>query len=204
MKKFVFALSLVVCLNLPAYALLGLGFGLHGGMTNGYSYDEIDNCLGEIADSLGINEELTFDEELTSIGAHVKIGTLPLPVDFWLFADYAWGKKEINDQVDFKLHDLSVGLSLKKSFDVMPIVKPYVGAGAAMHAMAYEFDTELTQSFPIPDNQSKIGYHFLGGVEVNVPMFPFVPYAEGRYNIIATDEKSTKFLLLEAGISLTF
>ena len=72
---------------------------------------------------------MTFDKQLTVIGAHLKLATLPF-IDLNGFVDYAWTSKDIGSQAKFKLHDLSIGISAKKLFGVT-MLKPYVGAGGA-------------------------------------------------------------------------
>lgn len=205
MKKITLTLAIVVCLNLPASAVTGLGFGLHAGMTNNYSYSALDDSLRAIAEEypiLGISEDIKFDDELTSIGAHVKVGTLPV-IDFYFFADYAWKKKELTSDVDLRLSDFSFGVTAKKMFS-FSVLKPYVGAGAGMHKLVYTIETDLVgYVLPVPDDQTKIGYHVAGGLELNIPILPLDPYAEFRYNWVTTEEKTTKFGLISLGLTFS-
>ena len=202
MKRTLLVVLIVVCFSLPAYAITGLGLGIHGGVSNGYSYESLDDCLAVVAESLGIAGELKFDQELIIVGVHLKVGTLPV-IDFDLFADYGFASKDISSQVKLKLHDFSIGATAKKMFGAT-LFKPYIGAGAALHAMAYEFETDLGTPLPIPDNESILGFHFLGGVELDFPIFPLTPYAEGRYNIITTSGDKTKYFQLSGGLTMNF
>jgi len=197
MKRLILAAVMVCCFTLPASAITGLGFGLHGGLGMNYSFDEIVP-IGTV-DTLVI----AFEDNLTVIGAHVNIGTLPV-LDFILFGDYAWKSTDMTADYSFKVHDLSFGASVKKKFDVMPIIKPYLCIGGGMHAIVYSLknkDTGVEVPLPVED-ESKFGFHFGGGVEASFPVFPFAPFIEGRYNIISTSGESTKYFMLLAGISL--
>ena len=202
MKKLVLAAIIIICYDIPANAILGIGIGVHGGLALNYSYDVLNDTLAALnATYPGLPDSAAFDENLTTIGLHLDIGTLPL-IDFTIFGDYAWKSSELNDEFSVKVHDLSVGATVKKKFGAT-IIKPYVGAGAAMHAIVYTLkqgDNEL----PFLEDASNIGIHFAAGVELDFPLFPFAPFAEGRYNIISTSEKSTKYPMLLGGLSLKF
>jgi hypothetical protein len=43
----------------------------------------------------------------------------------------------------------------------------------------------------------------LAGVELNFPLFPVDPYAQYRYTWITTDDKATKYGLIEFGVTLS-
>jgi len=204
MKKLMLITCLVLVIQIPAYGILGLGIGLHGGTTSGYEYKVLDGIVDEIATELQLGDITEFDSQLTVIGGHLKLATIPF-IDFSGFVDYAWTSKDIGPDVKFKLHDLSIGISAKKLFGVA-IVKPYIGAGGALHALAYSIETDLINAtFPVPDEkQSKFGMHFIGGVELDFPVFPLTPYLEGQYNIITTDEESTKYVMINGGLTMNF
>ena len=213
MKKLVLTSLAIFLLTLPASAITGLGFGIHAGKTVGYSYDEINNRLATIADDQGIiggTHVLKFDEELMTIGGHIKVATLPI-IDFYGFADYSWKKKEIYPSLDFKLSDFAIGVSAKKMFGVT-MIKPFVGVGGEMHKLAYSIESDAVSinglpvtgmALIIPEDQNKFGFHLLGGVELNLPVFPVDPYAQFKYNWITTDDKTTKYGLLEFGVTFS-
>jgi len=200
-KKLIGVALIVVLASIPSYAITGLGFGIHGGQINNYKYDVLNSDLDNIATILGLSEALKFDENLTVIGAHVKVGTLPI-LDFYGFIDYAWKKKALTSDVDFRLSDFSIGADARKKFGTM-LIKPYLGAGFAIHRLAYTLETDLVQTLPIPEDQNKMGYHVLVGVELSPPMFPITPYAQYKYSWIPTKDKATKFGLIEAGITFS-
>jgi hypothetical protein len=153
---------------------------------------------------------LKFDEDLTTIGAHIKVATLPI-IDFYAFADYSWKKKEIYPSLDFRLSDFTIGVSAKKMFGAT-MIKPFVGAGGEIHRLAYSLESDSVSingspvagmAMLIPDDQNKFGFHLLGGVELNLPVFPVDPYAQFKYNWITTDDKTTKYGLLEFGVTFS-
>jgi len=204
-------ISVIVLLSyLPAGAITGLGLGVHLGTTTSYDYSPLDDYIEAISDSLEslvpgyqAPESPQFNDKLTIIGIHGKIGTLPI-IDFIGFLDYGWKKKSLSSDVDFRVSDFSFGLTALKKFGYSAL-KPYLGLGIAWHKLAYTI--EAGQSLvlpPAPEDETKTGYHIVVGVELSFPVFPLAPYAEGRYNIISTTDKSTKFLLLSAGLTMNF
>jgi opacity protein-like surface antigen len=150
------------------------------------------------------------------LGAHLKIGTLPL-IDLEISAEYAWKKKEnilyypeelegaIPLQVDMKVKDLSLNATAKYHFS-FPVVKPYVGAGVGIHRMLYQFSAGDT-SVIFPEDENKIGFHGVGGLSFKIPVFPLEVFAEGRFVYIKTeqkklDTKETDFITILAGVTL--
>ncbi len=209
MRNVISIIAILLFLSLPSYALTGLGIGIHGGQTTNYSYDLLDNRLGDIAESLGVaTDAVTFDEELITIGAHLKVGTLPI-LDFYGFVDYSWKKKEIYNGLDFRVSDVAVGATAKKTIGIA-VLKPYVGAGFEIHRLAYSLESDQVQingvpvnALVVPEDQNKLGYHLLLGAELNFPVFPIDPYVQYRYTWITTDDEPTKYGLIEAGLTLS-
>ncbi|MFQ5869914.1 MAG: hypothetical protein ACE5JC_08440, partial [Candidatus Zixiibacteriota bacterium] len=66
-----------------SYAITGLGFGIRGGMVAGLENDNLDSFIKEIDPTSALSKNMTM------IGGHLKIGTLPI-IDFELALEYAW------------------------------------------------------------------------------------------------------------------
>ena len=108
--------AIIFGLSIPASAITGLGIGVHAGQTTSYDYETLDLAVQTISDELEMLipgyapvDPPKFDEKLTSIGAHLKFGTLPV-IDFIGFIDYAWKKKELTSNVDLRVSDVSYGV----------------------------------------------------------------------------------------------
>jgi len=173
-----------------SYAITGLGFGIRGGMVAGLENDNLDSFIKEIDSTSALSKNMTM------IGGHLKIGTLPI-IDFELALEYAWKKKEIVSGVNFTISDFGVIGSAKYHLG-FPVIKPYVGAGLGLHRMVYKLEG-YGGSLVVPDNESKLGYHGLAGVKIQPPMSPVEFFAEGRYTYITTENKSTKYSAIYAG-----
>jgi len=190
---------LVVALTLTgakAFAgLSGLGLGIHGGVISGYDNPALKE--GIPLDSLGIE----LSEKMTDIGVHLNIGSFRI-IEFDLNIDYAWKKQEIASGIDLRFSDFSMTASVRKSF-ALAALKPYIGVGVGQHWMAYsiEFGDQVI-GVVLPEDESKVGYHFKAGVDLDFPLFPLTPYGEWRYNLIQTAGKSTKYSAILAGITL--
>ncbi|MCP4580174.1 MAG: outer membrane beta-barrel protein [candidate division Zixibacteria bacterium] len=210
MKTLITTMALIACLTIPAFAITGLGIGVHVGQTTGYDNGNLDTKIQEISDALeqiigpeAAIETPEFKEKLTNIGAHIKFGTLPV-IDFIGFFDYSWKKKELTSNVDLRVSNLTYGVTAVKKFGVA-LFKPYAGAGIAFHKVVYNIESEYESLLLLlPNDETKMGYHFVGGVELDFPLFPLAPYAEGKYNIITTSDKSTKYFLLSVGLTMNF
>ncbi len=195
MKKVMFVVALVLAGTNTSFGLSGLGLGIHGGLVSGYDNPVLEE--GIPLDSLGID----ITEEMTDIGAHLNIGTFRV-IEFDINIDYAWKKQEILSGIDLRFSDFSISASIRKSI-ALSALKPYIGVGVGQHWMAYsiEFGDQVI-GVVLPEDESKIGYHFKAGVDLDFPVFPLTPFGEWRYNIITTAGESTKYTAILVGLTL--
>ncbi len=195
MKNVMMVVTLVVVGTKAFAGLSGLGLGLHGGLISGYDNPTLQE--GIPLDSLGID----LSEKMTDIGAHLNIGTFRV-VEFDLNIDYAWKKQEITSGIDLRFSDFSITASVRKSI-ALGVLKPYIGVGVGQHWMVYsiEFGDQVI-GVVLPEDESKVGYHFKAGFNLDFPLFPLTPYGEWKYNIIQTAGESTKYTALLVGITL--
>jgi opacity protein-like surface antigen len=173
----------------------GLGLGIHGGLISGYDNQVLkDSILSQFA-------SFDMSDKMTDIGAHLNIGTFRV-VEFDLNIDYAWKKQEITSGIDLRFSDFSITASIRKSI-ALGVLKPYIGVGVGQHWMVYsiEFGDQVI-GVVLPEDESKVGYHFKAGVNLDFPLFPLTPYGEWKYNIIQTAGESTKYTALLVGITL--
>jgi opacity protein-like surface antigen len=194
LKKLLLVTFLAAIVSTANAGITGIGIGIHGGIVSGY-----DNPILE--DSL-IQQYTTIDfsGNMTNIGMHVDIGTLRI-IEFDGSLDYAWKKQGVTQGVDLTFSDFSISASVKKSFP-LALAKPYVGAGLGIHALAYSIEASGQPVAVLPDNETKMGYHIKAGVALNIPVFPLTPFAEWKYNLIQTTDKSTKYNSINLGITL--
>ncbi len=196
MKKLILIASFVFLASNSYAGLTGLGFGIHGGLISGYDNQILEDSLGQYF----LNQAIDFSESMTNIGLHVNIGTLRI-IEFDASLDYAWQTHEIIQNTDLTYSDFSVTGTVKKSIPV-GVIKPYAGVGGGIHAMAYSLEQNGEIVGVLPDNETKIGYHFKAGVELNIPVFPITPSLEWKYNIIQTSGESTKYNSINLGLTL--
>lgn len=184
-----------------AYAgLTGIGIGIHGGIVTGYDNPILENSLVEQFAGLPVPVNIDFPSKMTNIGMHVDIGTLRI-VEFDGSLDYAWNKHDLAPGAKLTFSDISLSGSVKKSYP-MAVLKPYVGAGIGIHALAYSLELTGFPGILLPSNETKIGYHIKAGVALNIPVLPLTPFGEWKYNIIQTADKSTKYNSINIGITL--
>lgn len=194
MKRFLFMLGFLICSFIPvqAFAITGLGLGIRGGLIQNYKNPNLN--------SLPTPED--FVKNMPMAGVHLKIGTLRI-IHLEASLEYAWKKKEVilQDKVkaDFTLNDLSLNATAKYIFS-FPVVKPYAGAGAGLHRLVYKI-SEGSLSVYLPENQNRLGIHGVGGLLLKFPMLPFELFGEGRYTIIRTKDKATKYTTILAGFT---
>jgi opacity protein-like surface antigen len=193
------SLTLIAALLLSANAdasITGLGFGIHGGAVSGYNNLSLEESIGR-ADSTLRNFSLS--KNMTNLGVHLNIGTLRI-VQLDANIDYAWKKQKIYQDVNLTYSELSVIGTVRKSVK-LAILSPYVGVGLGLYRSAYSISSGSI-TVVLPSNETKLGYHVKGGLELNIPLFPLSPYAEFRYHIIQTSKHSTKFYAMVAGLTL--
>lgn len=194
MRTIILAFTVLAAASSAYGGMSGLGLGVHGGIISGY-----DNpVLAEgISDSLGID----VSDQMTDLGAHLKIGTFRV-LEFDVSLDYAWKKQDLGYGIDLRFSDFSITGSVRKSY-ALAAIKPYVGVGGGLHWMAYsvEFGGQVV-GVVLPEDESRIGYHFKAGVDLDFPLFPLTPYAEWKYNIIQTTGETTKYSSILVGVTL--
>jgi opacity protein-like surface antigen len=194
MKKISFILGFLICSFLPiqTFAITGLGIGIRGGLIQNYKNSNL-NSLPTPKD---------FVKGMPMVGVHLKIGTLRI-IHLEASLEYAWKKKEITveDQVkaDFTINDLSLNATAKYIFS-FPVIKPYAGAGAGLHRLVYKI-SQGSYSLYLPENQNRWGFHGVAGLLFKFPMLPFELFGEGRYTIIQTKDKATRYTTILAGLT---
>ena len=198
MKKILCLVAFVFVVPYAHAGLTGIGIGIHGGIVSGYDNPVLKNTLVDQFEALSI--DIDFPDKMTNIGMHVDIGTLRI-VEFDGSLDYAWNKHELTPGAKLTFSDISISGSVKKSFP-MAVLKPYAGLGVGIHALAYSLEIEGLPPAILPDNETKLGYHFKVGLALNIPVFPLTPFAEWKYNIIQTTDESTKYNSINVGVTL--
>jgi hypothetical protein len=202
MRKIFLPLIVLLFLSAPAWSITGISIGAHVGQVTGFSYGALTDSIAKMASEYGWLKNKP-NKSMMLIGGHANMSFAKI-IDVAGFADYAWKTTSLDSRVDLKLSDFSFGLTATKKFGV-PIANPYIGAGLAWHRFVYSLETSSAGIIVVlPDNQTKLGYHVVGGLQLDIPMFPLAPYAEYRYNWINSEKKMTTFSILMVGLSLRF
>jgi hypothetical protein len=178
------------------WGITGLGIGVRGGIMQNYKNDNLNLIPAQDGDWLS---------EMPVIGVHLKIGTLRV-IHLEASIEYAWKEKEIvlDDLVrtEFSINDLSLNGTAKYVFS-SPVLKPYLGAGVGIHKLVYGISNEAYSVY-LPEDQSRMGFHGVGGFFISFPAFPVELLAEARYTNIQTEGKSTRYTTILAGLTYKF
>ncbi len=190
---FILCIFLFFCLGPKAWGITGLGFGIRGGMIQNYKNDNLNVIPTQDQDWL---------KEMPMLGAHLKIGTLRI-IHLEASVEYAWKKKEIVleglTKTEFSVNDLSLNATAKYLFAV-PVIKPYLGGGVGIHRLVYGISNDAYSVY-VPEDQSKMGIHAVGGILLSPPASPLEFFAEARYTSIQTDNESTRYTTILAGLT---
>ncbi|MCJ7498523.1 MAG: porin family protein [candidate division Zixibacteria bacterium] len=200
MKKIVILLGVLMLCASPVYAISGVGFGIRGGFVQNYDNPGLDES------SLPVDLK-----EMPMLGAHVVFGFIPV-IDLEGSAEMAWKKKEFllgDTKADFTVRDLSLNVTAKYKIDLMPVIKPYIGAGLGWHWLTYSSSLDEGPTFVLPVDENRLGYHGVGGVSLKFPAVPFELFAEYRYTHIMTEQeefgtKGSHYTTLLGGITFGF
>jgi hypothetical protein len=187
MKKLAIpAVLILTILSVNACALTGLGVGVRGGYVSGYDNPQ----LAVFSESI---------DKLQMLGVHLQIGFLPI-VDLDVSGEYAWeSQRNFVPGIDLTYGDLSVNGTVTYGLSV-PVVKPYVGLGLGLHRLVYLWDGDYAGV--LPDDQTKMSWHGLGGVSLGFPAFPFQIFVEARYTSLQTESDKTNFTSILGGVTL--
>ena len=200
MKRVSLILGLLVLLFFcpQAWSITGLGIGIRGGMIQNYKNDNLDSIPTLDQDWL---------KKMPMVGVHIKIGTLRI-IHLEASVEYAWKEKKIDLKVpitediikaNFSIKDLSLNGTAKYMFS-FPVLKPYLGAGVGIHRLVYELSSD-DYSIPLPEDQSRLGFHGVGGFLLSFPASPLELLAEVRYTSIQTKNEPTRYTTILAGIT---
>ena len=145
------------------------------------------------------------------VGGHVVLGFLPV-IELEGSAEVAWKKKSFDiagTTGDLTLRDFSLNVTAKYKFNMMPVIKPYIGAGLGWHWLVYSFSLSSGSSIDVPVDENRLGYHGVAGVALKLPALPLEFFAEGRYTHIMTkqekfDTKATHYTTILGGVTLGF
>ncbi len=190
-KRTVLAALAFCLLATPAFALLGGGFGVRGGLVSNYQ-------IG------GTPPGVPIPKKLTMIGVHTAFSSVPV---FALEGslEYNWKVQSYTDPTygtyRLRLSDFSANAFGKVRVPASPVVKPYLGAGLGLHKLVYSVSNS-TGTVPIPEDGTRPAYHALLGLSFSPPLAPVELFGEYRWTWISTPDKKTKFPTLLAGATI--
>ncbi len=214
-----------------AWALVGVGIGLHGGMdmttidSKEYSFKLPGDDAGWTESKL-VREE---SEQPYNFGIDLTVNTLPF-IDFMVTADFAAarydvsfeppeisGQPTVSKTITYNRIAADVTV-LYKLIQMPPMLKTftvYLGAGLGMHYYLPIF-TEQTVRDNInsasedvdlediaADTESKFGLHFLAGLKFKPPVIPFAVNVRAKYYIVPDQAEDTpdSYLNFTGGLS---
>jgi len=200
MKKTLILLGVLVLLASQVYAVTGVGIGVRGGFVSNYTNPGLKDS------PLGLDLK-----QMPMLGGHVVLGFLPV-IDLEGSAEMAWKKKSFtygSSSGDLTLRDFSLNVTAKYKFNMMPVIKPYIGAGLGWHWLSYSFSLSSGGTVEVPVDENRLGYHGVAGVALKLPALPLEFFAEGRYTHIMTkqekfDTKATHYTTILGGVTLGF
>lgn len=189
-RKAILTVAVLFLVSAPAWALLGAGFGVRGGLVSNYQ-------IG------GAPAGVPVPKKLTMIGVHSAFSRIPAFVIEGSL-EYNWKQEAYNDPTygsyKLRINDFSANAFAKVRFP-MSTVKPYLGGGLGLHKLVYSI-SNASGTVPIPDDATKPAYHAMLGLAVSPPMMPFELFGEYRWTWISTPDKTTKFPTLLAGMTI--
>jgi len=200
MKQVLILLGVLVFFASPVYAISGVGVGVRGGFIQNYDNPGLDES------PLGLDLS-----EMPMLGAHVVFGFIPM-LDLEGSAEMAWKKKEFmyeTIEADFTVRDFSLNVTAKYKFNLVPAIKPYIGAGLGWHWLFYSTSLDSEPALVYPVDENRLGYHGVAGISFKFPALPFEFFGEYRYTRILTeqeelDTKGTDFTTILGGITFGF
>lgn len=186
-------LALLLCFLLApvAQAMSGLGIGVKGGVVT--DFDDPNLKLSDFE----------FDN-LKYFGGFLKWGSTYF--DLELGVEYYWDKSQLSivgETHDAEVKDFFVGLTGKYHFD-FPLLKPFFGAGFAVHDFTYKYSGPLGEfdevELVVPDDEAYFGYHLVVGAKLAATVMPFDLFIEGKMGRVNTDPEDTEFTLVSFGL----
>ena len=181
MKRLTLFLAVALCLTTAPAAMAQSDMGLKN----------LGAAVGFVSPE---NLDMTF-----SIGAFADWGMMAPNIGLETRLDY-WGWSETNFGMETSIRDIALGARGKYYFETAnPRVRPFAGAGLALHFITAEVNIPAMPPFPAEsysDTQNKLGLDLGGGLATPInPRTDFL--AEAWYGIVSDVSQFS----LRAGIS---
>jgi len=220
MKKFLFAFALFASTQAFAIAGIGAHYVMNTGSLGASNPQEIlgsgiivNQEASEGLQGLGFKVWIDFlpfvDIEGTfnfAAGRYKTSLTLPAPIDQTIYLSYPMEApfSMLFDDASPIYGVASGDISITYPFDIIPIVRPYIGAGVSYFVSTPVVNADFvekvvaTVDFTDPtatdgigdavkntlmnsDYESGLGGHIIAGVRIKPPVLPFAIYANGKY-----------------------
>ncbi len=177
-------------LTVPAWGLVGGGFGVRGGLVSNYQPG---------GDPTGAR----IPKKMNMVGVHSSFASASLLL-LEASLEYNWTEENQSDPVfgnyKMKINDYSANAFAKLRLPTGAL-KPYGGGGVGLHRLIYDVSNS-SGPVPVPDDATKPAYHLMVGMAFAPLLAPIEIFGEYRWTWILTDDKKTEFPTPLAGLTL--
>jgi opacity protein-like surface antigen len=177
-----------------------VGLTVHGGMLSDYDNLSVEQSIKDAYNDLG---DFSLSGEMKDIGAQLNFRRSE-NFAFDLSGDYAWKTRKIKDRFDLRYSVMSASASGR--FIIPLVISPYVGAGVGAFRTAQSITKHDDVTVVLPDDKTNFGWLVKGGVALDVPRFPLMPFLEWRYSNVASgdEEDDIKYHSVVLGGTIKF
>ncbi len=177
-------------LSVPAWGLVGGGFGVRGGLVSNYQPG---------GDPTGAR----IPKKMNMIGVHSSFASASLLV-LEASLEYNWKEENASDPVfgsyKMRINDYSANAFAKLRLPTGTL-KPYGGGGVGLHRLVYSVSNSAGTVLT-PNDATKPAYHLLAGMAFAPLAASIEVFGEYRWSWVLTDDKKTEFPTLLAGVTL--
>ena len=177
-------------LSVPAWGLVGGGFGVRGGLVSNYQPG---------GDPTGAR----LPKKMNMVGVHSSLSSASLLM-LEASLEYNWKEENASDPIfgsyKMRINDYSANAFAKLRLPTGAL-KPYGGAGIGLHRLVYSVSNSAGTVLA-PEDATKPAYHAMAGVAFVPPAAPIEIFGEYRWTWIDTDDKITEFPTFLAGVTI--
>ncbi len=189
-RKLLLSFGMMGLLSVPAWGLVGGGFGVRGGLVSNYQPG---------GDPTGTR----IPKKMNMIGVHSSFASASLLV-LEASLEYNWKEENSSDPIfgsyKMRINDYSANAFAKLRLPTGTL-KPYGGGGVGLHRLGYSVSNS-SGLVPVPEDATKPAYHAMAGMAFAPLAAPLEIFGEYRWTWIITDDKKTEFPTFLAGVTL--